>query len=222
MDKKNAKNENNEEKPVFEIISNDFFSNKNIDQQDYAPHIRVLNNDNIDDSTNSLRRDISRRMLIQSQLSEKVKLEKKPNEKNKNKNKETHIMDASKINITGEFVINEFELTFLNLKIKKSSKEDVIKALEKISKINVDITENKFYYADKGITFIFDNDILSEMIFFLPFTYSTSKGIKLDDSIEKAIDIYGKPKMRTNSAAIWENIDLFTNENKITSIKIKA
>lgn len=226
MNNKNDKEEDNNP-PVFELISDDFLSNSvevktsNINPPNFVTNISVLKEENnIENSSDSLAIDISRRILLQSQLAG-TDLGKKDQVIVK---KDTEIKDieVEDVNLTGEFIIDEFSLSFLGLKISYSIKKDVIAIMEKYSKNIVDETEDKFSYGDLGVSFSFMDNILHEIVFFIPFKHSTSKGLKLDDPIEKALKIYGKPKMKTKTASIWTNITTFFDDGRITSIKLKA
>lgn len=224
-------NNKDNKQPVFEIISEDFFSNNQDEQlveetkvSNFSTQINLLNKKIDDDSSNSLIRDVSRRMLLQSKLTEEVPIEKKETI-NKTKIEALDSIEVEDVNLTGDFIINEFELTFLGNKIGVSTKKDVLDSLKKINMANINHEENedseRIHCVDLGVTFDFyDNNILKNILFSTKFAYSTSKGLKIDDSINKAIKIYGKPKMRTSSAAVWKNQTIFIIENKVYSILI--
>ena len=52
------------------------------------------------------------------------------------------------------------------------------------------------------------------MIFNLPFKGSTKKGLKLGDSLDKAVSIYGKPEFINDNCAVWTKISVFADGNR--------
>lgn len=121
-----------------------------------------------------------------------------------------------------EYIVDE-ENGIFGIKIGKSTKQDVSKAMSMICKyIEYEITKRVFRYDEIGISYSFDdNNIVHEIYFSYPFSGCTTKGLKIDDSIEKAIKIYGNPKVKTPSAATWNNLSVFLNEGIITTIKLR-
>ena len=115
-------------------------------------------------------------------------------------------------------------LKLFGLQVSTSNKEDVIKTMKEKSSITIeDITLNKFVYDDIGIVFHFNkNAFIDSITIIFPSKEATVKGLKIDDNMDKAIELYGHPSMRTTSAARWKNLSVFLNDNVITSLRLKA
>ncbi len=118
-------------------------------------------------------------------------------------------------------VIDEVGAVF-GLQINHSKKVDVITKMKKKNK-NCQIEENFIKFDDLGITFYFDQlGILDEITFSYPFLGSTKKGLRIQDDVEKAINLYGKPKMRTFSGVIWSKVAVFLNDDQVTTIRLRS
>lgn len=135
---------------------------------------------------------------------------------------EKHEEKIDKRNHSCEYTIDEQKGIF-ELEINKSTKQDVSKAMSMhCTYIEYELTKKVFRYDEVGISFSFDDkDIVHEIYFSYPFKGCTTKGLKIDDSIDKAIQIYGHPKVKTPSAATWDNLSVFLNEGIITTIKLR-
>ncbi len=113
---------------------------------------------------------------------------------------------------------------FLGLEVTKSSQNDVIEAMKTISNINItNPRESIFKYDNLGIVFYFgEGGVLQEMTFSYPFAGVTSKGLRIEDSIYRAIEIYGNPKMKTAAGAIWAKFAVFLKGDKVMTIRLRA
>lgn len=113
----------------------------------------------------------------------------------------------------------------LGIVIGRTTKFEAIEQLKKFSKLDLEPQiMNKVIMADDiTVTVLFnDKNIVEEMVFGKFYRGSTKEGVKIADTLEKAIIIYGKPKLCTIRGAVWDNIAFFSNDNKtISSIKIK-
>lgn len=116
--------------------------------------------------------------------------------------------------------------TVIGLTVNKSTKNDVINEMKSMSKIdyNNNFQEAIFYYTDAGITFFFDeNDVISEVEFDSKYKKTTSKDLKIGDTLEKAIEIYGPPRMKSAKGAIWNRFSILMEDrqNAIRLIRLK-
>jgi hypothetical protein len=121
------------------------------------------------------------------------------------------------------FSIHE-EGIFLGIIIGITSKEEVIKTMEEYSsiKFNINIVGSALFYDDISVNFYFDQcDLVSELDFGNNFRGATTKGLRMGDSLEKAIEIYGAPRMKTSIGAIWDNMKIFSDNFSITGIRIR-
>jgi len=126
-----------------------------------------------------------------------------------------------KTNEKKETIIDE-NGNFFGLSLGKSNKTDVLNTMKSMSKENILPKNNVFKYEDIGISFYFSpSGILEEISFYHPFNGKTSKGLSLNDDINKAIKLYGEPKIRTLEGAIWSKISLFLEDDIVTSIRIR-
>lgn len=125
---------------------------------------------------------------------------------------------------------NRFELdiencSVLDLFVNLSTKKNVINTLKTLSNINYDNSkESIFYYTDIGLTFFFDeDDIIIEIEANEKYRHPTTKGLKIGDSILKAIQIYGTPRMKSAKGAIWENFSVILRDktDEINLIRLK-
>lgn len=126
--------------------------------------------------------------------------------------------DSLDINIDASCVLG----LFVNI----SKKDEVIERLKSISKVNYDnnIQESIFYYTDIGVTFFFNEEnLLTEVEFTEKYREKTTKGLKIGDQMEKAIELYGLPRMKSGKGAIWNRFSIILHDrlNEIKLIRIK-
>ncbi|MBC7476178.1 MAG: hypothetical protein H7263_17985 [Candidatus Sericytochromatia bacterium] len=114
---------------------------------------------------------------------------------------------------------------FLGVIAGQSTKIDVdtiMKAYTKFPAKNDD-NELMFFYKDMGLTVFYNDDmIVRELQFSSPYKGSTGKGLNLGDSLEKAITIYGPPRMKSPKGAIWTKFGVFCQNNNVSSIRIMS
>jgi DNA-binding response OmpR family regulator len=113
----------------------------------------------------------------------------------------------------------------MGIVLGRSSKDEVIKTMKNFSRVNGEIQrENQMYFFDDiSLTVLFnENEIVEEFNFGRLYLGETERGIKINDPIEKAIEIYGKPKTCTIKGAVWENIAFFSLDSiYISSIRMR-
>lgn len=124
------------------------------------------------------------------------------------------------------FLINLDNCSVLDLRVGNSNKYDVINTLSTLSKINYEknIQESIFYFTDIGLTFYFDNnDIIDEIEIDENYKKPTRRGLKINDTFERVVELYGKPKMKSEKAAIWSTFSILMRYkiNEIMLIRLK-
>lgn len=115
----------------------------------------------------------------------------------------------------------------IDLYVNKSTKKEVINTLKTISKANYEDNEQEqiFYFTDVGISFYFDeNGIVNEIEIDEKYRKQTTKGLKIGDPMEKAIEIYGNPRMKSAKGAIWNRFSILMRdrENEIKLLRLKV
>ncbi len=130
--------------------------------------------------------------------------------------------------VKDKFLIDIENYTVLDLKVRKNNKNDVIERLKSLSKSNYEnnLQEAIFYYTDIGLTFYFnENDLINEIEIDEKYKGSTNKGLKINDPLEMALEIYGNPRMKSAKGAIWSNFSILmrdrTNEIMLIRLKIR-
>lgn len=102
---------------------------------------------------------------------------------------------------------------------KKSEIAEIMKFYSKSVPSNDEIF---YFYHDLSLSIFFDyDDIVSEMKFGSLYKGKTRKGLSIGDTVEKAIEIYGQPKLKSPKGAIWDKLAIFCEKNLITSIRIQ-
>lgn len=121
------------------------------------------------------------------------------------------------------FNISE-EGMFLGIIIGSTNKAKVIEILSKYSdhKYKEDTNESILIYDDISLTVYFDDEnIANQLDFGKSFRGSTNKGLRIGDTIDRAIELYGTPAMKSPKGAIWKNLKVFCNDGHIVSIKVQ-
>lgn len=128
--------------------------------------------------------------------------------------------------VRDRFLIDIEKSSILDLEVGKSTKEDVIKTLETLSESNYkdNMQEAIFYYTDIGLSFYFDEyDLINEIEIDEKYKRSTNKGLRINDPLELAIEIYGSPRMKSAKGAIWNRFSILMRDraNEIMLIRLK-
>ena len=120
------------------------------------------------------------------------------------------------------FNINE-EGLFLGIIIGATTKTTAMEIISQYSttKWQENTNESILAYDDISVTLYFDDDIVSQLEFGKGFRGHTSKGLKIGDTMETAVEIYGAPRMKSPRGAVWDKIKVFISDGYITSIKIQ-
>ena len=123
-----------------------------------------------------------------------------------------------------KFTVYEEGIAF-GIVIGKSNKSEVNLMLRNISSIVYsDFDEDLIaFYNDIYLTVLYNDEmIVREMQFGSKYKGSTAKGLKVGDHIDKAIEIYGQPKMKSVRGALWNKVGVFCENNFITSIRLMS
>ncbi len=137
-------------------------------------------------------------------------------------NTNQYTMDEA-TSIVRSFNISE-EGVFLGIIMGVTNKSQAIDTLSKYSsyKYDVETSENILTYDDISITIYFDDEnVVNQLEFGKSFRGNTSKGLKIGDTIENAIALYGNPTMKSPKGAFWKNLKVFCSDGYITSIKLQ-
>jgi hypothetical protein len=122
-----------------------------------------------------------------------------------------------------EFTIYESGVA-LGIVVGTTTRQEVTEIMKNYSKISfaADNTEPIYFYNDVFLYVYFDNqNTVMELRFVNDYIGATSKGLKLGDKIEKAIEIYNQPKMKSPKGAVWDRFAVFSDNNIINSIRIQ-
>ena len=114
----------------------------------------------------------------------------------------------------------------LDLFVNLSTKQNVIANLKTLSKVDYAQQEQEqiFYYTDVGISFYFDeNGVINEIEIDEKYRHQTTKGLKIGDPLERAIECYGAPRMKSAKGAIWNRFSILLRdrENEIKLLRLK-
>lgn len=108
----------------------------------------------------------------------------------------------------------------------KSTKNDVVQAMKRYSKVVVDLNTSGqiIIFDDLSVNVLFnENGFAEELNFGSFYRGSTSNGVAIGDTLEKAIAIYGKPKIGTMRGVVWDNLAFFSQDGKtITSMRMRC
>ena len=122
------------------------------------------------------------------------------------------------------FEIDIERSSVLDLHVNQQTKEDVIKTLKTLSKVSYENNKSEaiFYFTDIDISFYFDeNNTVNEIEIGEKYKHSTTKGLKIGDDLEKAIELYGNPRMKSAKGAIWNRFSILMEGKEIRLIRLK-
>jgi len=164
--------------------------------------IAEINKPNQTEIVRSVPQEIQKAIEIQN-IIEKTKKTKDPKEK---------------------FIVYEEGIAF-GIVIGKTNKTEVNLMMKDLSKIEYSDFDEELiaFYNDIHLTVLYNDEmIVREMQFGSKYRGSTFKGLKTGDHIEKAIELYGQPKMKSIRGALWNKFGIFCENNFITSIRLMS
>jgi hypothetical protein len=132
--------------------------------------------------------------------------------------KNTQNQDPSK-----KFIIHESGVA-LGITLGQTTQKEAEEIMKNYSKLgNQDEGNSSMaFYPDITVTLLYNEDMLvREMVFGNKYKGETLKGLKSGDSVERAIEIYGQPRMKTARGAIWNKFGIFSQSGYVESIRIQ-
>jgi hypothetical protein len=121
-----------------------------------------------------------------------------------------------------KFSIDEDMGIALGIIVGLTKKSQISEIMKLSSKYSPDDNESLYFYNDLSLSIFFDrDDIVSEMKFGNLYKGVTNKGLSIGDTVEKSIELYGQPKLKSSKGAIWSKFAIFCEKNIITSIRIQ-
>lgn len=121
-------------------------------------------------------------------------------------------------------LINETEKSLFGIKIGVTSKVEAFTTIRYRLREAVNYNRSAMFqsFPEIGVSLYFaDNDLVEEIVLTEPFSGTTTKGLRIGDSMEKAINYHGEPKMRSQVSAFWSNFSVFIKDETIESIKLR-
>lgn len=205
----------------------------NLSQESVSPDLTELmsqmmgavkSTDNIDNKSFGIHSEAA--ALMQQMLKNKV--EENPNAGSDVVRKRPDYLEKAikEAESRDRFLLDIENSSVLDLFLNKSTKQDVINTLKTLSKVDYtqNIQEPIFYYTDIGLTFYFDeNDLLNEIEVDEKYKRSTTLGLKVNDTLDKAIELYGPPRMKSAKGGIWNKFSIIMRDrsNEIMIIRLK-
>ena len=113
----------------------------------------------------------------------------------------------------------------LNIVLGTTTKAEVEKLMHNFSKVQKTNDGNDFmaFYSDITLTIFYNEDfIVREMVFGNKYKSPTKKGLFVGDTVQKAIELYGQPRMKTMKGAIWNKFGVFCDGQIINAIRIQS
>ncbi|MFN8578368.1 MAG: hypothetical protein U0354_16130 [Candidatus Sericytochromatia bacterium] len=138
------------------------------------------------------------------------------------KPRELSLLDKNKeINPSKKYSIDEEMGIAMGVIVGLTKKSQINEIMRYFSSITPDKDESFYFYGDLTLSVFFDtDDTVSEMKFGKDYKGSTNKGLSIGDSVQKAIELYGQPKLKSLKGAIWNKFAIFCEMDYITSIRI--
>lgn len=138
------------------------------------------------------------------------------------KPRELSLLDKNKeINPSKKYSIDEEMGIAMGVIVGLTKKSQINEIMKYFSSITPDKDESFYFYGDLTLSVFFDtDDTVSEMKFGKDYKGSTNKGLSIGDSVQKAIELYGQPKLKSLKGAIWNKFAIFCEMDYITSIRI--
>lgn len=132
--------------------------------------------------------------------------------------KTTQTQDPSK-----KYLIHESGVA-LGITLGQTTQKEAEEIMKNYSKLgNQDEGNSSMaFYPDITVTLLYNEDMLvREMVFGNKYKGETLKGLKSGDSVDRAIEIYGQPRMKTARGAIWNKFGIFSQGGYVESIRIQ-
>lgn len=139
-----------------------------------------------------------------------------------NKKREVAELRKTETNSIKKFAIDEELGIALGIIVGVTKKSQISEIMKLFSKFAPDENESLYFYNDLSLSIFFDNDdIVSEMKFGNLYKGRTNLGLTIGDTVSKALELYGQPKLKSLKGAIWNKFAIFCEKDIITSIRIQ-
>lgn len=121
-------------------------------------------------------------------------------------------------------LINEKEKSVFGIKINQTSKLDAYKMIRYRLREDVHFNKHSLFqsFSEIGVSLYFsDKELVEEIVITKPFSGTTTKGLRIGDTIENAIMYHGEPKIKSLVSAFWEDFSVSLKYETIESIKLR-
>jgi len=163
------------------------------------------------------------------------------NNSNKDVNMDNLLSDINKIENTkilnSESILPEDYILYengilSNIVLGKTSSDEVIERMKAYNNSlvineNINVFAYSYMYQDLDVTICFDkNNISQEVTLGKNFKGKTFKGLKIANTLEKSVVLYGEPdkNVKTNMFKLfsWENLTIFFQDDKVSHIRYRV
>ncbi|PIQ26475.1 hypothetical protein COW36_21755 [bacterium (Candidatus Blackallbacteria) CG17_big_fil_post_rev_8_21_14_2_50_48_46] len=108
----------------------------------------------------------------------------------------------------------------LNIQVGSSKKNEVLEILSAFTQ-NLNESAKMLVLKELTLSVIFESDLVSEINIGPRYPGATAKGLKMGDSMEKAVGLYGTPRLSSNRGVIWDSISVFSQDSEtINTIRL--
>ncbi len=121
-------------------------------------------------------------------------------------------------------LINENEKSLFGIKVGETRKIDAYSIIRYRLRNQVNYNKSSMFqsFEEIGVALYFDElDIVEEIVITSPFSGTTTKGLRIGDNMEKAIQYHGEPKIRSLVSAFWRSFSVFIKDETIVTIKLR-
>lgn len=110
----------------------------------------------------------------------------------------------------------------LNIQVGATGRAEALQILSAFTQ-NLSETSKMVILKELTLSIIFEADLVSEINIGSRYPGITAKGLKVGDSMEKAVNIYGTPRLSSDRGVIWDGISVFTQDSEtINTIRLAA
>lgn len=121
-------------------------------------------------------------------------------------------------------LINELEKSLFGIKVGQTKKSEAYTIIRYRLRNETSYSRTAMFqsFPEIGVSLYFSEiDIVEEIVITAPFSGTTTKGLRVGDSMEKAVKYHGEPKIRSLVSAFWSKFSVFIKDETIVSIKIR-
>jgi len=108
----------------------------------------------------------------------------------------------------------------MGIHLGKTLKDQAVQLLEKYS-VEVSVSPKMILVKELTLSIFFEDDCATEINIGSLYPGETSKGLKIGNTVDKAVTLYGPPKLSSNKGVLWESISVFSQDGaSINSIRL--